>query len=94
MASHHKDAPGRGARVAAGRGLTRRLILVGFAMGKDGVLMEGMHQVGIHVAKEEPHLREAQGDKWLFCVRHFAEENTASYNCLIFVFNKKKTDLR
>lgn len=61
--SHHKYAPVRCSGVAGGGGLTGGVELVGLVAGEDGVLEEGVHQVGIHVTEKQPHLKYEGGEE-------------------------------
>lgn len=54
--THHKDAAGRSARVALGLGGADGLEVVGLLAGVEGVVVEGGHQVGVHLAEELAHL--------------------------------------
>lgn len=56
-ASHHKDPSGRRAGFAVGQPLAHRLVVEGLFAVVEGVVVEGVHQVGVDVAEEHPHLR-------------------------------------
>lgn len=54
--AHHKDAACRRSGVAAADWLTCSLVLEGLSASKDGVVVERVHQVGVHIAKKETNL--------------------------------------
>lgn len=54
--AHHEDAAGRSARVALGFRGADGLEVVGLLAGVEGVVVEGGHQVGVHLAEELAHL--------------------------------------
>lgn len=56
-ASYHKNTSGRRAGFAVGQPLAHRLVVEGLLAVVEGVVVEGVHQVGVDVAEEHPHLR-------------------------------------
>lgn len=60
-ASHHKNPSGRRAGFAVGQPLAHRLVVQGLLAVVEGVVVEGVHQVGVDVAEEHPHL-QGRGD--------------------------------
>lgn len=54
--SYHKDASHCCARVAAADWFTCRLVLKVLTTGKNGVVVERMHQIRVHIPKEKTNL--------------------------------------
>lgn len=54
--SHHKDSSVSGARVAAAHGFTRGLKTKRLTTNENGVVVESVHQVRVHVAEEKADL--------------------------------------
>lgn len=56
MGAHHEDAAGRSTRVALSLGSTDGLEVIGLLAGVEGVVVQGRHQVGVHLTEELAHL--------------------------------------
>lgn len=54
--THHKDTAGCSTQVARRLGGTGGLVVVGLLAGVEGIIVEGQHQVGIHLTEEPAHL--------------------------------------
>lgn len=63
LLSHHKEASVRRSGVAAADRLAGRLVVEGLAPGENGIVVERVHEVGLHVAEEVTDLRCAGGEE-------------------------------
>lgn len=63
LLSHHKEASGCCSGVAAAHRLAGRLVVESLAAGENGIVVERVHEVGLHVAEELADLRRGRKEK-------------------------------
>lgn len=60
LLSHHKEASGCCSGVAAADRLAGRLVVESLAPGENGIVVERVHEVGLHVAEELTDLQKKE----------------------------------
>lgn len=79
VVSYHKHSSGRSSGLAVGQPLTHRLVVERLLAVVEGVVVEGVHQVGIDIAEEHAHLRGDRDFGQADCRDQTLGECTASF---------------